>query len=242
MINDSLAREYFQDEDPIGKRLVADMTSYFPELTIVGVVADIKMNALDKVTFPEMFWPLAQWPSRDCWLMIRAFENSGALASTVQQQINGLDRDLAVEQVRTMETVIGNSMWRYRFSAILLGLFSVLALLLAAAGIYGVLSYSVSQRMQEMGIRMALGASQGQILSLMLGQGLRLTCFGILLGTVISLLMGHLVANQLYGVRAHDPVTIGLVALFMLGVAFLACYLPARKATKVDPMIALRYE
>lgn len=240
LINETFARKYFPDEDPVGKTVIANMTSYFPKLTIVGIVADFKMNALDKPVFPEMFWPVAQWPGRDCWLMLRTKVDPLALAAAARDEIGNFDRDLPVEEMSTMTSVIGDSMWRYRFSALLIGLFSALALVLAAAGIYGVMSYAVSRRTREIGIRLALGAQPRNVLVQVVREGMKLAALGLALGAAVSLVLGRAVASLLFGVTATDPVTFAAVSLLLASVALVACYVPARRAAKVDPMIALR--
>jgi putative ABC transport system permease protein len=241
VINETLARQYFTHEDPIGKRVVVDMTSYYPELTIVGVVADFKLHALDEPDFPEMFWALAQWPNPDGWLVISAGGDSSALSSAAQREINNFDRELAIEEVVTMRAAVAASLWRYRFSAALLGLLAALALVLAMAGLYGVLSYSVTQRAHEIGLRMALGAQKGDMLRLIIRQGLTPVCVGVLIGLIAALLMRRLIASFLYGVTAVDPPTYVGVALLLVIVALIACFIPARRAVRIDPIVTLRH-
>jgi len=242
VVNETFARKFFPDEDPVGKRVTVDYTSWFPRITIVGVVADVKLNALDRQPFAEMFWPVAQAPSRDVWLTVRTNVEPLALAAAVQREIREIDHDLPILEMSSMEGVIADSLWRPRFSAVLIGLFAGLALLLAAAGIYGVMSYQVGLRTREMGLRMALGADRRRIFSLIIGRGIKLALAGATIGAAVSLALGRLVASQLYGVSAYDPLTLVGVSLFLIAVAALACYLPARRATKVDPMVALRAE
>jgi predicted permease len=242
VVNETFARKFFSDEDPVGKRVTVDYTSWFPRITIVGVVADVKLNALDRQPFAEMFWPIAQAPSRDVWLTLRTNVEPPALAASVQREIRAIDRDLPILELSSMEGVIVDSLWRPRFSAVLIGLFAGLALLLAAAGIYGVMSYQVGLRTREMGLRMALGADRRRIFSLIIGRGIKLALAGAIIGAAVSLALGRLVAGQLYGVSAYDAPTLVGVSLILIAVATLACYLPARRATRVDPMVALRAE
>jgi putative ABC transport system permease protein len=240
VVNETFARKFFPDEDPVGKRVTVDYTNWFPRMTIVGVVADVKLNALDRKPFAEMFWPVAQAPSRDVWLTVRTNVEPLALASAVQREIREIDRDLPILEMSSMEGVIADSLWRPRFSGVLIGLFAGLALLLAAAGIYGVMSYQVGLRTREIGLRIALGADRRRIFALIIRRGIKLALAGAIIGAAVSLALGRLVASQLYGVSAYDPPTLVGVSLFLIGVAALACYLPARRATKVDPMVALR--
>jgi putative ABC transport system permease protein len=242
VVNETFARKFFPGEDPIGKRVTVDYTSWFPQMMIVGVIADVKLNGLDKEPYPEMFWAMAQAPSASVWLVIRTSTDPLAHASAVRQTVRHLDSDLPILELDSMEGVIADSLWRPRFSALLIGLFALLALVLAAAGIYGVTSYSVSQRTHEVGLRMALGADRRRILAMIIGQGLKLTLAGVLIGTAASLALARLVASQLYSISAYDPLTLMGVSFFLVIVAMLACYLPARRATKVDPMVALRAE
>jgi putative ABC transport system permease protein len=242
VVNETFVRKFFPDEDPIGKRVVVDYTSWFPKITIVGVVADAKLNGLDRKPFAEMFWPMAQAPSQNVWLIVRTAGDPLALASAVQQEVRAVDRALPIKELSPMETVIADSLWRPRFSAVLIGLFAGLALTLAAAGIYGVMSYSVSQRAHEMGLRIALGATARAILGLVIGRGLRLAAIGILIGLTVSLSLSKLVASHLYDINAYDPLTMIVLSLFLMLVATLACFIPAWRAARVDPMVVLRYE
>jgi predicted permease len=242
VVNETFARKFFPDEDPVGKRVTVDYTSWFPQMTIVGVVADMKLNSLDRQPFAEMFWPMAQAPSRDVWLAARTNADPLALASAVQREIHAIDRDLPILELSSMEGVIADSLWRPRFAAILIGLFAGVALALAAVGIYGVMSYQVGLRTREIGLRMALGADRRRIFSLIIGRGIKLALAGAIIGAAVSLALGRLVSSQLYGVSAYDPLTLAGVSSFLIVVAALACYLPARRALRVDPMVALRAE
>jgi len=242
LISETTARKYWPNEDPIGQRFTVDYTSWFPKMQIVGVVADIKTNTYDKPPYPEIYWPQAQAPSSIARILIRTKAEPESLASAVRAEIEKIDRDLPVMELSAMEEVIAVTLWRARLAAWLLGLFAALAVVLAAAGLYGVLSYSVSQRTQELGLRMALGAAPGRVLRLVVSEGLRVVSVGLLIGLVASFMLSRLVASQLYGVTAYDPLTYAGVPVLLLIVALLACFLPARRAAKVDPMIALRTE
>jgi putative ABC transport system permease protein len=240
LVSESTARRYFQNHDPIGRHIVLDMTSYLPGLTVVGIVADSYMHGLNAEVYPLVFWPLAQFPSRNCWLAVRTNANPVQISTAVQREIRRLNPDLAITEVKTMDTVIGESLWQQRLSAVLLGLFGILATMLAVAGIYAVFSYAVSRRAKEIGLRIALGAGMRGILVLVLGSALRLALAGIVTGTLATLALGRLIASQLHGVASNDPVTTCAVALSLLIAAVIACWVPARRAARVDPLTALR--
>jgi len=240
IINDTNARKYFGGEDPVGKTIVIDMTSYHPRLKVVGVVADSRLNGLDQEVYPQVFWPMSQLPSSSGWIAVRTSADPASFASSIQKVIRELDPDLAISQVSTMHDVLGDSAWRQRLTAVLLGVFAGLAAVLAGAGIYGVFSYLVTRRIKELGVRLALGATRAQILGLVLGSALRLALVGIAIGTVAALAAGRLVASWLYGVQSNDAITIGGVSLMLLMVATVACYVPAYRATRIDPVTSLR--
>ncbi|MCI0390434.1 MAG: ABC transporter permease, partial [Acidobacteria bacterium] len=240
LISDTTARKYWPSGDPIGQRFTVDYTSWFPKMTVVGVVADIKTDRLDKPQYPEIYWPQAQAPSANARILIRTKVDPDALASAVRDKIGKIDRDLPVQEMSSMDGVIADTLWRARLAAWLLGLFAALAVALAAAGLYGVLSYSVSQRTQELGLRMALGARKSDVLRLVIGEGMRLVVIGLAVGLTAAAVFGRLLASQLYGVKANDPPTFVAVSLLLVCVAFVACFIPARRAAKTDPIIALR--
>jgi predicted permease len=247
IINSAMANEYFPGEDPIGKH-VGVATSRIPVRTIVGVVADIKHASLREKPDPEMFVPYTQneikvWPSMQAMqFAVRAKADEGSISATVRDAVHSVDPDLPVAKFATLTTLVDRSMTADRFSMLLVASFGVLALILASIGMYGVISYSVMQRTPEIGIRMALGAQRGQILVMVLGQAGRLAGAGIVIGIVAALAATRLMTRFLYGVQPADPFTFAAVSFVLGAVALLACYIPARKATKVDPMVALRYE
>ncbi|HEV2352329.1 MAG TPA: ABC transporter permease [Terriglobia bacterium] len=244
MINDAFARRYWPGENAVGKQLYGACPKGSPAL-IVGVVADSKQDSVDSKVHPESYEPYAQHPSFASFLMtfvVRTASNPLDLAGAVRKAVWAIDHDQAVIQVRTMENVISESIWRQRFCASMLGVFAAIALVLSAIGIFSVLSYSVSQRTHEIGIRAALGGTRRDILRLVAGEGLRLTLLGLAVGIVAALGLTRLLGALLYDVRPSDPLTFISVSLLLAVVAMLAVYIPARRATKVDPMVALRHE
>jgi len=197
---------------------------------------------MDMPPFPEIYRPDSQLPSDDAFLIIRAKAAPETLATAVLEEMGRIDRDIPLRAVRTMEGVIADTLWRARISAWLLGLFAMLAAGLAAAGLYGVMSYSVNQRTQEIGLRMALGAASHDVTRMVIGEGFKLTVAGLGLGLGAAFALNRLIASQLFGVTATDLLTYGGVAMLLAMVAMVACYIPARRAARVDPMVALRRE
>jgi putative ABC transport system permease protein len=242
VINEALARKYFPGEDPLGKRLVVNMSNEPQPTEIIGIVADVKHRGLDAGAEPTVYMPHPELSYNGMSLVMRTKGDPQALAASAQREIQAIDPEQPVADVRTMEQWLAESVARARFSAMLLGVFAVLALLLATVGIYGVISYTVTQRTHELGIRVALGAQRSDVLRLVIGQGLALAGVGVALGLVGAFALTRLVRSLLYEVSATDPLTYVGLSLFLLLVALLACYLPARRATRVDPMQALRYE
>jgi putative ABC transport system permease protein len=240
VINEALANKYFPNEDPLGKRITIDMKDENAPCEIVGIVADAKHDQFNQAAAPMSYWPLAELPYNTMTFVLRTHGQPESVAAAARQVIRRLDAQLPVADVRSMENILGNSIARQRFNTLLLAVFAAVALLLSAIGIYGVLAYAVTERTHELGIRAALGASGADILRLILQQGLRLALPGIALGTVAALLLTRLVKGLLFEVSATDPLTFGGVILLLLVVALLACFIPARRAAKVDPMTALR--
>ena len=242
VVNDALARTVFPGQDPIGKRI----TNFGPDnltLQIIGVVGNVRHVGLDADPNSEIYQLLgqAQWPSM--FVAIRsATSDPTSVTAEAQNAVWGVNKDVPLANVRTMQEVIANSVQRRKFSMLLLTIFAVAAMLLAAVGLYGVMSYSVAQRTHEIGIRMALGARRPDVLTLVVKQGMALALMGIAAGTVLSLAMTRLISGMLFGITATDPLTFAAVAALLGTVAFLANYLPARRASKVEPMVALRYE
>jgi putative ABC transport system permease protein len=249
VINEVLAQRYFPNEDPLGKRLKHGPAS--PSLEIVGVVRHVEHYNLDgqQSVQPQFYinfdqTPLQALPSsvRFINLLTRADGDPVRLASAVRGQIAALNKDQAVFNVRTMEQIVAQSVAPRRFSMLLLTVFAVVALALASIGIYGMMSYAVAQRTREIGVRMALGAQSGNVLRLVIGQGMKLVLAGVALGLVASVALTQTIKNLLFGVSATDPATFAAIALLLIAVALLACWIPARRATKVDPQVALRCE
>ncbi len=243
IVNETMARRFWPDEDPIGKRFTLfDAGPQARWLTVVGVVRDSRRQGLDAPIRIESFLPHAQRPLRAMEVVLRTTDDPLTMARTVRSVVWSLDGDLPVSEIQTVEQMVGARVAPRRFNLLLLGLFALVAVLLAAVGIYGVMSYSVTQRAHEIGIRMALGAQTRAVLSLVIGQGMRLALLGVGIGLAAAVGLTRLMAGLLFGVSATDPMTFGAIALLLVGIALLACYLPARRATKVDPMIALRCE
>jgi len=245
IVSEGLAHRYWLAEDPIGKRIQLGGDVHEPWRTIVGIVGDIKQSGLDSESTREYYISYLQdtWGmTSDMTVVMRTVDNPLSLVSGARSQVRALDKDLPAYNIRTMEELRAVSAASRRFQMILLGSFGALALLLAAVGLYGVMSYSVTQRRHEIGIRMALGARSRDVLKLVVSQGLALTVAGVILGLIGSFALSRLIASLLYAVSPTDPSTFIVVPLLLGAVALLACYLPARRASKTDPMIALRYE
>ncbi len=242
VINETMARKFWPDEDPIGKRVNLGDPARAPWITVIGVVKDARSSGLDKEPYAQMYLPALQFRQRTMTFVARTSADPATLVPALRRELGALDQDLPLYNVRTMEQVLAESVARRRFQMILIAAFAGVGLLLAAVGIYGVISYTVTQRSHEIGVRMALGARASDILKLVVGQGLGLTLAGVGLGLAGSFALTRVLSSLLYGVTATDPLTFACVSLAMLGVALLACLIPARRATKVDPMVALRYE
>ncbi len=241
IINQSLARLFFRDEDPIGKRVSWDAKTN-QWYSIVGVVSDIRHASLDEKAEPEIYLPYLQRPKPSLTLAIRTHTDSESMLSAVRSEIQSIDKDQPIDEAMTMNQYLSDSISQRRFNTLLLGLFATLALGLALVGIYGVMSYSVTQRTHEIGIRMALGAKTTDVLKLVVGQGLMLALAGIAAGLAASFALTRLLSDLLYEVSATDFLTFASVSVLLAIAALLASYIPARRATRVDPMVALRYE
>ncbi|CAN5347645.1 ABC transporter permease [soil metagenome] len=241
LVNETFARRYFPNEDPLGKRIKrrGDDNDW---TTIVGVVGDVRQLGLDAEPRAEMFFSYQQSPVPFMNIVIRTATDPATLAAAVRQEVWAVNPNQPVANVSTMNELLANSAARTRFNTLLLSLFALTALTLASVGIFGVMSYTVTQRTREIGVRMALGAQRSDVLRLVIRQGMILAGLGIVIGLAAALALTRLMTSLLYGVSATDPATFTGIALLLAGVALVACYIPARRATKVDPMVALRYE
>jgi putative ABC transport system permease protein len=243
IIDEALAARYFSNRDPVGLRIKrGGPTSEAPWMTIVGLVGNIKSDGYDQPDQPHLYYPIFQNPAYAMAIYLKTDVAPMAVTQSVREQVRALDRDLPVFGERTMAQVSAESVSRRRFAMQLVGLFGILALLLAAVGIYGVIAYSVTQRTREIGIRVALGASRSEILRWVLKQGMVLTMAGVVIGLVGAFSLTRLLRSLLFGVGPTDIVTYVVLAILLTIVALIACYFPARRATKVDPLVALRYE
>ena len=242
--NEALVRQYFQNENPVGKRVGWARDSEVHWITIVGVAGDVKHFGLDLPEQPGLYSPYPQTSPWKRWMSFaaRTQGDPAAMAQALKQEVWKVDSQLPVTRVETMSEMAASSFEARRFNMSLLTLFAGLALLLAAIGIYGVMSYAVTQRTQEIGIRMALGASAMDVLNLIIRNGMLLVILGVALGLAGAFALTRLMATLLFGVTPTDALTIGVVSLVLIGVALLACFIPARRATRVDPLVALRYE
>jgi putative ABC transport system permease protein len=238
VINEALARKYFPNEDPLGKRL----SSWTGPNEIIGVVGDAKHKDLDKETGPMSYWPMAQVPYNHMTFALRTRGDAAAVAAAARKVVQTLDPQQSVGDVYTLESLVGDSIAAQRFNALLFSVFGVVALLLSAGGIYGVMSYTVAQRAGEIGVRVALGARSRDVLKLVILQGMKLVLAGVTLGLIAAFGLTRLLRKLLFEVSATDPSMFVSVAALLAAVALLACYIPARRATRVDPLIALRYE
>ncbi|HEX7772130.1 MAG TPA: ABC transporter permease, partial [Pyrinomonadaceae bacterium] len=242
LIDEALAARYFPNRDPIGVRIKRGTQAEAPWHTIVGVVGNVKTDGFDQPDQPHLYHPLFQNPPYPLAIYLRTDVAPLVLAQAVREQVRAVDRDLPVFGEQTMAAVAAESVSRRKFTMQLVGLFGILALLLAGVGIYGVIAYSVTQRTREIGIRVALGASRSTILRWVLKQGMILTVVGIAIGLLGAFLLTKLLRSLLFGIAPTDFVTYGVLAILLTVVALIACYVPARRATKVDPLVALRYE
>jgi putative ABC transport system permease protein len=242
VISEAFARRHFPGEEPLGRRLVFDDDE--PPYEIVGVVGDVRHEGLAREAYPECYFSFFQAPERQVNLIVRAASSTKpeSLRAAVRHAIRQLDGEQLIWDSKTMEQLLAESVSRRRFNMLLLGIFAALALVLAAVGIYGVMSYSVTQRTHEIGIRIALGAQTRDVLRLVVRQGMMLTLIGVALGLTAAFAVTRVMASLLYGVTPTDALTYGAVAVLLVAVALLACLIPARRAMKVDPMEALRYE
>jgi putative ABC transport system permease protein len=241
IVSDTLARQLWPDEDPIGKRIQFGHDEPFAR-EVVGVVGDIKRNGFESTDDMATYITYAQQPWTNMVIVARAASDPMSLAGSIKSAVQAVDKDQPIHNIKTLDTISANSTSQRRFNLLLIGVFASVALALAAVGIYGVMSYSVTQRTHEIGIRMALGATSTDVLRLVVGQGLILAFIGIGIGIGAALAVTQIMDSLLYGVSATDPITFVITAALLTGIALAASFIPARRAARVDPMIALRYE
>ncbi|HKP88121.1 MAG TPA: ABC transporter permease [Blastocatellia bacterium] len=241
IINETMAKKFFPDEDPIGKRIhVTNGPVVYRE--IVGIVGDVKHYDLETEAPPQTYEPYLQQPFSFMTLVVRTAGDSRNLSAAIRSEVLNIDKEQPVSSIKALDQLVSDSISEQRFAMLLLGVFAAVAMLLAAVGIYGVMSYAVTQRTHEIGIRMALGAGQRDVLKLIVGHGMLLTLIGVALGLFVSFLGTRVMTAMLFGVSATDLTTFAVFAVSLTAVALLACAVPARRALKVDPMVALRYE
>jgi len=241
LVNQAFAKRFFPGQDVLGKplQLMGDLQ---PNREIVGIVGNISHTALSDPQQPEMYVAYAQYAPPTMNLVVRAAANPDSLAASLLQTVRALDRDETISAIRSMDDIVDSSVSQPRFSSSLLSLFAALALMLASVGLYGVMAYSVSQRTNEIGIRIALGAKQTDVLKMIVVQGMKLALMGVAIGLAGALAIGRFLATMLYQVKPTDPLTLVFMSIALIGVSLLANYIPARRAAKVDPIVALRYE
>ena len=247
IINETMARRFWPDQDPLGQfiTVLTGLPSDYGEPSthqIVGIVGDVRHTSLEKEPPAQMYVPYLQKPYPIVDLAVRSQSDFETLAAAIRSEVQAVDRDQPVYWIRTLNEIVESQLAGRRIYGSLLGIFAAIAAALAAAGIYGVISYVVAERTHELGIRSALGAQRRDLLKLVLGRGLRLTLLGIGVGVALSIALTRLISHQLYGVTPTDPITFVVAGLAIIGLAMLACYIPAHRATRVDPMVALRHE
>ena len=246
IVGETLAKRMWPGESALGKRLITHPENWDEEgnviwRTVVGVVEDARFRELEAPRL-DLYLPYLQSPLAVGHLVVRTSSDPLTLAGAVRAQIQAIDDLLPVDRVTTMADVVANEFAPWRFNMLMFGIFASLAVVLASLGIFGVLAYTVTQRTREIGVRLALGAQRGDVLRLVVGQGLTLTLAGLVIGLLLALTMARSISTLLYGVSPHDPMIYVGIALLLTGVAAVASYLPARRASKVEPVTALRYE
>ena len=240
IINEALAKKYFANEEPLGQRIAISMKS--DELTeIIGIVGDVKHAELTQEAGPMSYWPIAQLPYTSMTFVIRTHGDARAVGAA-RKVVQALDPEQPVADLRTLEGLVSDSIARQRFNTLLLAIFAIVALLLSNMGIYGVMSYSLAQRTNEIGIRIALGAQVNDVLKLIFKEGIADTLIGVALGMASAFVLTRVMTSLLFGVTPTDALTFATVPFALIITALCACYVPARRATRVDPLIALHYE
>ena len=242
IVNVALTRKYFPGENAIGKRVRFDSDPKTPAITVVGIVGDVRQLGLDKDVPPIMYIPYEQFALPFTTFAVRSTASASTIAGLVKAELSAIDSELPPGTVTTLQGVIDRSVAQPRFRTSLISAFAIVALMLAAVGLYGLISYSVTQRTREIGIRMALGAGPAQVLTPMLREGLALAVIGTGIGLLGALVSGRVLSSFVFGIGTSDPMTFGIVALMLLAVAFVAILIPSRRALRVDPITALRTE
>jgi predicted permease len=241
LVNQAAVRRFFPDQDPVGRSVAMDMTSFALRMTIVGVVGDSRLDGMDRGASPEIFVPMAHLPPAGVWLMARAGGQAASIESPLRAAVRNIDPEVGQVELSTMTDVLGNSLWSQRLSAVLVGLFAVLAALIAAGGLCSVIAYTVARRTRELGVRIALGAGRAQVAATVLRHGLRVTAIGIAAGTALSVAAGRVFAHEFPGVE-NPAWMLAAVSALLLVLSMLACWSPVRSALAVDPLTALRSE
>jgi ABC-type antimicrobial peptide transport system permease subunit len=238
MINEALARRMFPGEDPIGHRV----TVQHHPAEIVGIAADVKPWRPDEAAPPQIYWPIEQYRRGAAYLVLRTKPGIAGIEQSVKARVEAFNPDIHLNVFRTIDQQFSRKLVDPRFNMLLVASFALVAILMAAVGVYGVNAYSVASRTREFGVRAALGASPGQLVSSVVGRGMTLAAIGIVAGFIGSLALGRLLTSLLYGLPARDPLTLGASVVLLTAVAAVACWLPARRASRVDPVTALRAE
>jgi predicted permease len=238
IINEAMARRYWHDDNPIGKRLSFGESAY---VTVIGIVKNAKYYKLREEQLPYMYLPYYQIYEPSMTINAKFEGNPNTIITAIQGELQALDRDLPIIGAKTLAEHMGISLIEQKIAATLLGIFGTLALFLAVVGIYGTISYTVNQRTREIGVRMALGAKQADVLKLILGQAMFLVLIGMTIGLIMALGLTRFISSLLYGVNPADPLAFAGISFLLISAALLASYLPARKASKIDPAIALRH-
>jgi putative ABC transport system permease protein len=246
IINKAFAEEYFRGKNPLGQKIIIDMASLTRKDNqpdeIIGVAGDVHESSLAAAPYPLAYWPYPELPYKVMTVVVRTATPPLSMIPAIRGALHRLDKDQPMARIGTMDQLVANSVAHSRFTMLLLSAFAGLALALACVGIYGVMAYSVTQRTHEIGIRMALGATKRNVLALVIGQGFELALLGVATGIAGAIALTRFLSSLLYGVKPTDPPTFIVVSLVLITVALLACYVPARRAMRVDPMVALRYE
>jgi predicted permease len=246
IVNQAFVDKHLPGEDPLGRKVVIDMREQKVDeenpSTIIGVSGSVRQMAPGEEAKPHAYWPMPELPYSRMTVLVKTASDPLSVVSRIRYELRQMDPETPMASIASMDQLVSDSISRSRFVMFVLGVFALVALLLTAVGIYGVIAYGVAQRRHEIGIRMALGAQRGNVLGLVLGQGTRLILIGVGIGVVAALALTRSMRSLLYGISATDPITFGSVILILAAVAFLATFVPARQATQVSPIIALRYE